>query len=99
MLLLVIAVLLPWVVHMAPPRHRPLALVAVIAVLILYTVLRTNAFTGWELWAGLAVGIASVVFFGPGRRGGSAPEDRRPASPWEDDIDGPHATGEFSSQV
>lgn len=88
-LLLAISVLAPWTVHLAPPRQRPLALVGVLAVFLLYGIFAANPLTGWEMWAGLAVGIVSVLFFAS--NGGHAPR-RRPAraprtsgSPFDDD--------------
>ncbi len=60
--ILVIAVLAPWVVHLAPPRQRPLALVCVIGVLLIIGIFFRNPLATWEFWLGLVVGIGSVVF-------------------------------------
>ena len=60
-LLLIIAAASPWVVHLAPPRQRALALVGVVAVLLLFGIFAFNPLTTWQLWAGLAVGVASVL--------------------------------------
>jgi hypothetical protein len=73
-LLLVIALVAPWTVHLAPPRQRPLALVGVVAVFLLYGIFAENPLTRWEMWAGLAAGILTVLFLsggaGAGGRGG-----------------------------
>lgn len=59
--ILVIAVLAPWVVHLAPPRQRPLALVCAIGVLLIVGIFFQNPLVTWEFWIGLAVGVGSVV--------------------------------------
>lgn len=81
-LLLVIALLAPWVVHLAAPRQRALALVGVIVVFLLYGIFAENPVLKWELWAGLAAGVLTVLFLAGGavssgrsRQGGS----RRPS--------------------
>ena len=51
-LLLVISLLAPWMVHLAPPRQRPLALVGVVAVFLLYGIFAENPLMQWEMWAG-----------------------------------------------
>ena len=97
-LLLVIALVAPWTVHLAPPRQRPLALVGVVAVFLLYGIFAENPLLQWELWAGLAAGILTVLFLsgGAGSRGGRASggsrADRQRAR-LEDSGDPP--TGEF----
>lgn len=65
-LLLVIALLAPWVVHLAAPRQRPLALVGVVIVFLLYGIFAENPIVRWEMWAGLAAGVLSVVFLASG---------------------------------
>lgn len=60
-LLFIIAAAAPWVVHLAPPRQRFLALVLVIAVFLLYWIFAENPLTSWALWAGLAAGLVSVL--------------------------------------
>jgi hypothetical protein len=60
-LILVIAVLAPWVVHLAPPRQRPLALVCAIGVLLIVGIFFQNPLVTWEFWIGLAIGVVSVV--------------------------------------
>ena len=96
-LLLVIALLAPWVVHLAAPRQRPLALVGVIVVFLLYGIFAENPLLQWEMWAGLAAGILTVLFLAGGavspgrsRPGGS----RRP--PRDSGLDDPNEpTGEI----
>lgn len=96
-LLLLIGAIAPWTVHLAPPRQRAFALVGVIAVFLLYWIFAENPFAGWETWAGLAVGILSVLFLaGAGRGGRRTRAPRRPAAasaPEEDEDFGDHPTG------
>jgi peptidoglycan/LPS O-acetylase OafA/YrhL len=81
-LLLVIGLAAPWTVHLASPRQRPLALVAVIAVLLLFGIFASNPLASWGLWAGLAVGLASVLLLAGGAlRGGASPPAPRPHRP------------------
>lgn len=76
-LLLIIAILAPWVVHLAAPRQRALALVGVIAVFLLYGIFAQNPLTRWEMWAGLAAGILTVLFLVGGVGGGGGGGGRR----------------------
>jgi hypothetical protein len=80
-LLLVISIVAPWTVHLAPPRQRPLALVGVIAVFLLYGIFAENPLTQWEMWAGLAAGILTVMFLAGGAGPSRAPRPRPPARP------------------
>ena len=102
--LLAIGALSPWTVHLAPPKQRVLALVGVVVVFVLYGIFAGNPLTGWEMWAGLAVGVVSVLFvagsgIGSGtgsarpRRAGATRRDRRPRRGGPDDD--PGATGEI----
>ena len=59
--ILVIAVLAPWVVHLAPPRQRPLALVCAIGVLLIVGIFFENPLVTWAFWLGLAIGVGSIV--------------------------------------
>lgn len=78
-LLLIIALLAPWVVHLAAPRQRPLALVGVIVVFLLYGIFAENPVLRWELWAGLAAGILTVLFLAGGAVSqGRSGRSRRP---------------------
>ena len=82
-LLLVISIVAPWTVHLAPPRQRALALVGVIAVFLLYGIFAENPLTQWEMWAGLAAGILTVMFLAGGAgagRGSTAPRPRTEAA-------------------
>jgi hypothetical protein len=63
-LLLIISLAAPWVVQMAPPRQRPVALVAVIAVLLLFGIFSGNPITQWQFWVGLIIGITHVCIGG-----------------------------------
>jgi hypothetical protein len=97
-LLLVIALIAPWVVHLAAPKQRPLALVGVIAVFLLYGIFAENPLLRWEMWAGLAAGILTVMFLAGGAAGGhggrSGSRRRRP--PRQDPFDeGNEPTGEI----
>lgn len=100
-LLLVISIVAPWTVHLAPPRQRPLALVGVIAVFLLYGIFAENPLTQWEMWAGLAAGILTVMFLAGGasagrggrpRGGGTRPAPRRTRPRFEE---GNEPTGEL----
>lgn len=95
-LLLLIAVASPWVVHLAPPRQRALALVGVVAVLLLYAIFASNPVTAWQLWVGLAAGLLTVLFVAGGIRAGgagrSAQARRRASRSFEDDRE---PTGEL----
>lgn len=96
-LLLVIAIVAPWTVHLAPPRQRPLALVGVVAVFLLYGIFAENPLTRWEMWAGLAAGVLTVLFLAGGAgagggRGGRPREPRRPRGGFEG---GDEPTGEL----
>ena len=97
-LLLVIALLAPWVVHLAAPRQRPLALVGVIVVFLLYGIFAENPLLQWEMWAGLAAGILTVLFLAGGAVSSGRPRSRgarggRRATPASDDPNEP--TGEI----
>ena len=98
-LLLVIALIAPWVVHLAAPKQRPLALVGVIAVFLLYGIFAENPLLRWEMWAGLAAGILTVVFLAGGAAGGHTPSrssSRRRRPPRQDPFDdGNEPTGEI----
>jgi hypothetical protein len=92
-LLLIIALVAPWTVHLAPPRQRALALVGVVAVFLLYGIFATNPLTRWEMWAGLAAGILTVMFLAsgataPAAEGPSRPRRRRPPRHQSDPLDG-----------
>jgi peptidoglycan/LPS O-acetylase OafA/YrhL len=80
-LLLVIAIVAPWTVHLAPPRQRPLALVGVIAVFLLYGIFAENPLTQWEMWAGLAAGILTVMFLAGGANAGRGSRPRSTSRP------------------
>jgi len=98
-LLLVIALIAPWVVHLAAPKQRPLALVGVVAVFLLYGIFAENPLLRWEMWAGLAAGILTVVFLaggGAGGHGGGRSSSRRRRPPRQDPFDdGNEPTGEI----
>jgi hypothetical protein len=76
-LLLIIAILAPWVVHLAAPRQRALALVGVLAVFLLYGIFAENPLVRWEMWAGLAAGVLTVLFLVGGVGGGGGGSGRR----------------------
>lgn len=100
-LLLIISILAPWVVHLAAPRQRALALVGVLAVFLLYGIFAENPLVRWEMWAGLAAGVLTVLFLvggigggggGGGRRSSRA---RRPRPARTFDDEGNEPTGEI----
>jgi hypothetical protein len=105
LLLFIIALVAPWCVHLAPPRQRPVALVGVVAVLLLFAIFAENPLGKWQLWVGLLVGILSIVGVGTlapgwarlGRDGGASRRAqraarRRAASPLDE---GREPTGEL----
>jgi len=60
-LVLIIGAAVPWVVHLAAPRQRLIALAAAIIVIVLFTLFSSvNPVFSWQLWAGLAVGLITV---------------------------------------
>lgn len=69
LLLLLIAAIAPWTVHLAPPRQRPLALVAVVGVLMLFGIFVRNPLTAWEFWVGVLAGVVSVAALATGGAG------------------------------
>jgi hypothetical protein len=99
-LLLVIALVAPWTVHLAPPRQRSLALVGVVAVFLLYGIFAENPLVRWEMWAGLAAGVLTVLFLsgggagGRGGRAGGGSRSDRPRARGSQDP-GNHPTGEL----
>lgn len=102
-LLLIISLVAPWTVHLAPPRQRPLALVGVVAVFLLYGIFAENPLTQWAMWAGLAAGILTVMFLAGGGaggrggrpRGGSRSRRERPRRRTPFDDAGNEPTGEL----
>ncbi|MGD9694821.1 MAG: hypothetical protein AB7V42_04065 [Thermoleophilia bacterium] len=92
-LLLIIALIAPWTVHLAPPRQRALALVGVVAVFLLYGIFAENPLARWEMWAGLAAGILTVLFLSAGGGGGRSARSRPRRRRYEDGGNEP--TGEI----
>jgi hypothetical protein len=74
--ILIIAVLGPWAVHLAPPRQRPLAVVLIIALLLLIGIFARNPLSSWHLWVGLVAGLLTVAAVGA--MGGRAQHGPRP---------------------
>ena len=100
LLLLIIALIAPWVVHLAAPRQRALALVGVVAVFLLYGIFAENPLVRWEMWAGLAAGILTVLFLAGGAAGGggggrSSSRRRRPSRAESTFDEGNEPTGEI----
>ena len=87
-LLLVISLVAPWVVQLAPPRQRLIAVVAVVAVLLLFGIVTGNPRAMWQFWIGLIIGVLSVILF---VNMGSRPGGRRR---WEDEEEA-DPTGEL----
>ena len=96
-LLLIISILAPWVVHLAAPRQRALALVGVLAVFLLYGIFAENPLVRWEMWAGLAAGVLTVLFLVGGIGGGGGRgRPARPRRPRQGPLDeGNEPTGEI----
>jgi hypothetical protein len=79
-LVLIIGAAVPWVVHLAAPRQRLIALAAAIVVIVLFTLFSSiNAVLSWQLWVGIAVGIVTVI--GAGYFSGSSGGDRHDSGP------------------
>jgi hypothetical protein len=99
-LLLAIAALAPWTIHLAPPRQRLYALGGVVVVFVLYGIFAQNPLTTWEMWAGLGVGILSILLVtAAGARAGGASSRGHSARGRggrgrSGDVDDPGATGE-----
>jgi hypothetical protein len=96
--LLVISIVAPWTVHLAPPKQRPLALVGVIAVFLLYGIFAENPLTHWEMWAGLAAGILTVMFLAGGAGSGRSGRSRGSSRPRRERVpfeEGNEPTGEL----
>ena len=94
-LLIILAALLPLVVHVAPSRHRPFALMSSIAILVMYGVIRRNPFVHWELWLGLALGMIALALAGAGRQSVAKPRPRRASRRIDVDPDRSQPTGEI----
>jgi hypothetical protein len=78
LILFIIAVGSPWGVHLAPPRARPVAVMVVVAILLLYGIFAHNPLTSWVFWIGLILGVASIVIFSSyGRAADRPPRERR----------------------
>lgn len=80
LLLLLIGLGSPWVVHVAPPRQRPLALVLIVALFLLFGIFVTNPLTTWQMWAGLIAGVLSILVVSAMGGGGSPGRHRHRAS-------------------
>lgn len=87
-LLLVISLAAPWVVQLAPPRQRLVALVADVAVLLLFGIFSGNPLGQWQFWVGIVIGILSIVLW---LNMGSRTSSRRR---WEDEEEA-EPTGEL----
>lgn len=77
LLLLVIGLVSPWVVHLAPPRQRPLALVGVVALFLLFAIFAINPLFTWQMWVGLAAGVISILAVSAMTGGGHGGAGRR----------------------
>jgi hypothetical protein len=79
---LIIGAAVPWVVHLAAPRQRLIALAAAIIVIVLFTLFSSvNPVLSWQLWAGLAAGLITVVgaVWFTGRSDGDGYYEREPS--------------------
>jgi len=81
LLLFLIGLVAPWAVHMVPPRQRPVALIVVVLVLLVFAIFAgRNPVTSWQLWVGLLAGIIALLAFSAGGFGrGRRPPPRRRA--------------------
>ena len=94
-LLIILAALLPLVVHLAPARHRPFALMSSVAILVMYGVIRRNPFVHWELWLGLVLGVVALLLAGVGRQSAAKPRPRRASRRADGEGDRSQPTGEI----
>jgi len=81
-LVLIVGAAVPWVVHLAAPRQRLIALAAAIIVIVLFTLFSSvNPVLSWQLWVGLAAGLITVVaaVWFTGRAEDDDQYDREPA--------------------
>jgi len=75
-ILFLIGFVAPWAVHLVTPRQRPVALIGVVLVLLLFAIFAgRNPVTAWELWVGLLAGVIAVLAITAGGFGRSR---RRP---------------------
>jgi hypothetical protein len=82
--LFLIGLVAPWAVHLVPPRQRPVALIVVVLILLVFAILAgRNPVTSWPLWVGLLAGIISVLAFSGGFGRRRRPPPRRRARPRE----------------
>jgi 4-amino-4-deoxy-L-arabinose transferase-like glycosyltransferase len=95
LLLFIIALVAPWCVHLAPPRQRPVALVAVAAVLLLFAIFAENPLGKWQLWVGLAAGILSILAFNALAAGGHRSRGERRSRRSTPLDEGSEPTGEL----
>jgi hypothetical protein len=92
LILFLIGFVAPWAVHLMPPRQRPVALIVVVLVILVFAIFAgRNPVTGWELWVGLLAGVIAVVWLagsGFGRGGRRRPPRRRRRAPEPMEADG-----------
>lgn len=95
-LLIILAALLPLVVHLAPAAHRPVAMMASIAILVMYGALYRNPFVHWETWLGIGLGVIALAIAGVGRRSAASATVRaRPRRRFDAESDHSQPTGEI----
>jgi len=95
--LFLIGFVAPWAVHLVTPRQRPVALIGVVLVLLLFAIFAgRNPVTGWEFWVGLLAGVIALLAIAAGGFGRSRRRPRRRgAGSRRDAIDADHQTSEL----
>ena len=80
-ILFLIGFVAPWAVHWVAPRQRPVALIVVVLVVLVFAIFAgRNPVTGWEFWVGLLAGVIALLAIAAGGFGRSRRRPPRRAS-------------------
>jgi hypothetical protein len=87
-ILFLIGFVAPWAVHMVTPRQRPVALIVVVLVLLVFAIFAgRNPVTSWELWVGLLAGLIAVLAIAAGGFGRRRRPPRRRSHPPREPVE------------